>query len=247
MKTVLVTGASLGIGAATAVECARQGLGVILTYKSHLDEADAVVRQIEADGGRALALPLDVMHTASFVAFAGSVRQALRGRWGTDVLSGLVNNAGFGFFKEIEHVSESEFDALFNAHVKAPFFLTQHLLPLLSAGSSIVNITSATTRVATVGVAPYACCKGALEVLTRYMAKEFGPRAIRVNAVSPGPIRTSLGGGISAEFEAVLADQTALARIGEPTDVARVIAMLVSDAGQWINGQSIEVAGGYQI
>lgn len=132
-------------------------------------------------------------------------------------------------------------------HLKGPFFLTQSLLPLLGAGAAIVNVTSATTRVATAGVAPYAAFKGGLEVLTRYMAKEFGERRIRVNAVSPGAIRTELGGGLNAEFEAMLASQTALGRVGEPDEVGRVIATLLSDECAWVNAQTIEVAGGYNI
>ena len=144
-------------------------------------------------------------------------------------------------------MSEEQFDALFKIHFKGPFFLTQALLPLLAAGASIVNVTSATTRVATTGVAPYAAFKGGLEVLTRYMAKEFGPRAIRANAVSPDAIRTELGGGLTPEFEALLASQTALGHVGEPEDVGSVIATLLSDESRWINAQSIEVAGGYMI
>jgi NAD(P)-dependent dehydrogenase (short-subunit alcohol dehydrogenase family) len=158
-----------------------------------------------------------------------------------------VNNAGFGLFNPIETVTEAQFDSLFNVHLKGPFFLTQALLPLLGEGASIVNLTSATTRVATAGVAPYAAFKGGLEVLTRYMAKEFGERRIRVNAVSPGAIRTDLGGGLNDAFEALLASQTALGRVGEPDDVGRVIAGLLSEDQAWINAQSIEVAGGYLI
>ncbi len=134
-----------------------------------------------------------------------------------------------------------------NAHLKGPFFLTQTLLPLMEEGASIVNLTSATTRVATAGVAPYAAAKGGLEVLTRYMAKEFADRRIRANAVSPGAIRTELGGGLNDEFEALLASQTALGRVGEPQDVARVISLLLCEESGWINAQSIEVAGGYFI
>lgn len=132
-------------------------------------------------------------------------------------------------------------------HLKGPFFLTQSLLPLLADGAAIVNLTSATTRVATSGVAPYAAFKGGLEVLTRYMAKEFGPRRIRANAVSPGAIRTQLGGGLNDEFEALLASQTALGRVGEADEVGRVIASLLGPELAWVNGQSIEVGGGYQI
>ncbi|GAB3115719.1 hypothetical protein GCM10027288_36770 [Bordetella tumbae] len=159
----------------------------------------------------------------------------------------MVNNAGYGLYNPIEAVTESQLEGLMNVHLKGPFFLTQTFLPLLRDGASIVNVTSATTRVATAGVALYATFKGGLEVLTRYMAKEFGERRIRVNAVSPGPIRTELSGGLTAEFEAVLVSQTALGRVGEPEEVTRVIASLLTGDGGWINAQSIEVAGGYII
>ncbi|MBF5054750.1 short-chain dehydrogenase [Alcanivorax sp. 521-1] len=245
MDTIVITGGSRGIGAATARECARRGLGVILTYKSQQQAAAKVVDAIRDDGGRAAALPLDVTDVASFAAFRDATQQALNALGGD--LAGLVNNAGQGLFNPIETVTEAQFDILMNVHLKGPFFVTQALLPLMRDGASIVNLTSATTRVATKGVAPYAAFKGGLEVLTRYMAKEFGERRLRVNAVSPGPIRTDLGGGIAPDFESLLASQTALGRIGEPLEVARVIATLLTEDGGWINGQSIEVGGGYMI
>jgi NAD(P)-dependent dehydrogenase (short-subunit alcohol dehydrogenase family) len=226
---------------------ARRGMGVILTYNANPAAAHAVVQHIEQAGGKAVALKLDVADVGSFAAFRESVVGALSETWGVSTLAGLVNNAGYGLFNPMESVSEAQFDGLFGVHLKGPFFLTQTLLPLMGNGASIVNLSSATTRVATAGVAPYAAFKGALEVLTRYMAKEFGERRIRANAVSPGAIRTELGGGLNDEFEALLASQTALGRVGEPEDVARVIAMLLSEEGAWINAQTIEVAGGYII
>ncbi|MBT1263819.1 SDR family oxidoreductase [Pseudomonas pergaminensis] len=247
MGVIVITGGSRGIGASAAEHAAQRGMGVILTYNTHLDAAQAVVRRIEQAGGKAVALKLDVADVSSFEAFRSTVNTVLQEVWGTTVLAGLVNNAGYGLFSPLESVTEAQFDGLFNVHLKGPFFLTQSLLPLLGEQASIVNLTSATTRVATAGVAPYAAFKGGLEVLTRYMAKEFGERRIRSNAVSPGAIRTELGGGLNDEFEALLAGQTALGRVGEPEDVARVIAMLLSDEGAWINAQSIEVAGGYII
>lgn len=247
MNTVLITGGSRGIGAATALECARRGLGVILTYQSQSANAAEIVRRIVEDGGKAAALPLDVGDTRSFADFRISLERCLADVWGSAQLAGLVNNAGHGLFNLIENVTEAQFDGLMNVHLKGPFFLTQALLPLMKEGSAIVNVTSATTRVATPGVAPYAACKGGLDVLTRYMAKEFGERRIRVNSVTPGAIRTELGGGLNADFETLLASQTALGRVGEPEDVARVIGMLLTDDGAWINAQSIEVAGGYII
>ncbi len=247
MKHVLITGGSRGIGASTALQCAQRGMGVILTYNAQPQAAHTVVARIQAAGGTAVTLQLDVGDSSGFSDFAAQVAKTLQATWDTTTLDGLVNNAGFGLFNPIETVTEAQFDSLFNVHLKGPFFLTQALLPLLGEGASIVNLTSATTRVATAGVAPYAAFKGGLEVLTRYMAKEFGERRIRVNAVSPGAIRTDLGGGLDDAFEALLAAQTALGRVGEPDDVGRVIAGLLSDDQAWINAQSIEVAGGYLI
>lgn len=247
MGVIVITGGSRGIGASAAEHIARRGMGVILTYNAHPDEAAEVVERIRQAGGRAVALKLDVADVGSFADFRESVVLSLREIWGLSHLAGLVNNAGYGLFEPLASVSEAQFDGLFGVHLKGPFFLTQALLPLLGENASIVNLTSATARVATAGVAPYAAFKGGLEVLTRYMAKEFGERRIRANAVSPGAIRTTLGGGLNDEFEAMLAGQTALGRVGEPEDVARVIAMLLSEEGAWINAQTIEVAGGYII
>ena len=247
MSIIVITGGSRGIGASAAEHIALRGMGVILTYNANPQAAATVVRRIERVGGKAVALKLDVADVGSFEAFRQSVELTLRNTWDATTLSGLVNNAGYGLFNPLETVTEGQFDDLFNVHLKGPFFLTQTLLPLLAQNASIVNLTSATTRVATAGVAPYAAFKGGLEVLTRYMAKEFGERRIRANAVSPGAIRTELGGGLNDEFEAMLAAQTALGRVGEPEDVARVIAMLLSEEGAWINAQTLEVSGGYNI
>lgn len=247
MGVIVITGGSRGIGASTARLAARRGMGVILTYNDQPEAAADVVRSIEDAGGKAVALKLDVADTGSFAAFRATLVDTLNKHWGVDSLTGLVNNAGYGLFNPLESVTEAQFDGLFGVHLKGPFFLTQALLPLLAEQASIVNLTSATTRVATAGVAPYAAFKGGLDVLTRYMAKEFGERRIRANAVSPGAIRTDLGGGLTDEFEALLASQTALGRVGEPDDVARVIVMLLSEEGAWINAQTLEVAGGYII
>jgi NAD(P)-dependent dehydrogenase (short-subunit alcohol dehydrogenase family) len=247
MKIAIVTGASRGLGRSTALACAQRGTGVILTYNSYPDGADEVVRSIDAAGGKAVALKLDVADIASFPSFRDSVTTALSTVWGRNDFDQLVNNAGYGLYKSIETVTETEFDGLFAVHLKGPFFLTQALLPLMARGGQIINLTSATSRVATAGVAPYAAFKGGLEVLTRYMAKEFGGRGIRANAVSPGAIRTDLGGGLNNEFEALLAGQTALGRVGEPGDIGRMIASLLSDDNAWVNAQTIEVSGGYVI
>lgn len=247
MSVVIITGGSRGLGRSAALQCAQRGMGVIVTYNSHPEGAEAVVASIETMGGKAKALALDVAQVSSFTAFRDAVSAALESQWGRERFDFLVNNAGHGLFEPISSVTEAQFDGLLNVHLKGPFFLTQTLLPLMNDGGAIVNITSATTRAATAGVAPYAAFKGGLEVLTRYMAKEFGDRRIRANAVSPGAIRTELGGGLTTDFEALLAGQTALGRIGEPDDVGRVVAALLSEESAWINAQSIEVAGGYLI
>ncbi|MBF6636434.1 SDR family oxidoreductase [Rouxiella silvae] len=247
MKIVLITGGSSGIGASAALQCAARGMGVVITYLHQPDAANDIVRQVEANGGKAVSIRLDVACIESFPAFRETLEALLAKVWDRASFDALVNNAGFGLFSPIVSVTEREFDSLFNVHLKGPFFLTQSLLPLLADSGQIINITSATTRVATAGVAPYAAFKGGLEVLTRYMAKEFAPRHIRANSVSPGAIRTQLGGGLNDEFEALLASQTALGRVGEPDDVGRVIASLISDENGWLNAQSIEVAGGYHI
>lgn len=247
MTVAIVTGGSRGIGAATALACARRGMGVILTYNSNPEAAAGVVDRLTTAGATAVALELDVANTASFQAFTKTVGATLDDRWGQTSFDYLVNNAGYGLYNPIATVTEAQFDGLFNVHLKGPFFLTQALLPLMADGGHIVNLTSATTRVATAGVAPYASFKGGLEVLTRYMAKEFGDRRIRANSISPGAIRTELGGGLNDEFETLLAGQTALGRVGEPDDVADAVAGLLVDDNRWINAQNIEVAGGFNI
>ncbi|WP_159953370.1 SDR family oxidoreductase [Rhizobium sp. 18065] len=247
MKIVIVTGSSRGLGASTAVKCAERGMGVIVTYNSNPGKAESIVAEIIANRGKAVALKLDVGNSSSFPAFRDAVKAQLQAVWGRETFDYLVNNAGYGLFNPIATVTEEQFDGLFNVHLKGPFFLTQILLPLMEDGGHVINMTSATSRVATSGVAPYAAFKGGLEVLTRYMAKEFGERRIRANSIAPGAIRTELGGGLNDAFEAMLAGQTALGRVGEPEEIGGVIASLLSDENRWINAQNIEVAGGYII
>ncbi|PZV34547.1 SDR family NAD(P)-dependent oxidoreductase [Mesorhizobium kowhaii] len=247
MKIVIITGGSRGLGASTALKCAERGMGVIVTYNNNPKSAEDVVNTITTEGGKAVALKLDVADSRTFPAFRDAVVAQLDTVWGRQTFDYLVNNAGYGLFNPIATVTEEQFDGLFNVHLKGPFFLTQTLLPQMEDGGHIINMTSATTRVATAGVAPYAAFKGGLEVLTRYMAKEFGERRIRANSIAPGAIRTELGGGLNDEFESVLAGQTALGRVGEPEEIGGVIASLLSDENRWINAQNIEVAGGYII
>lgn len=247
MSVVIITGGSRGLGASAAIQCAKRGMSVILTYNSNPDAADEIVHAVEAAGSKAVALRLDVADSGSFAGFAEQTREVLKANWDRSDFDFLVNNAGYGIYGPISTVTEEQFDGLFKVHLKGPFFLTQALLPLMADGGHVINVTSATSRVATAGVAPYASFKGGLEVLTRYLAKEFGNRRIRANSIAPGAIRTELGGGLNDEFEAMLASQTALGRVGEPDDVGCMIASLLSDDNRWINAQNIEIAGGYVI
>ncbi|QCI99256.1 SDR family NAD(P)-dependent oxidoreductase [Agrobacterium larrymoorei] len=247
MKIVIVTGGSRGIGAATARMCAAKGMGVILTYNTNPEAANDVVASINEIGGVAVALNLDVSQIHSFAAFRKEVEKVLQATFGRGDFDFLVNNAGYGMFTPLADVTEDQFDGLFNVHLKGPFFLTQTLLPLMADGGHIVNMTSATTRVAFAGVAPYASFKGGLAVMTRYLAKELGGRQIRSNSVSPGPIRTELGGGLNEEFESKLAPMASLGGVGEPDEVGSVVASLLADENRWINAQDIEVSGGYVI
>jgi NAD(P)-dependent dehydrogenase (short-subunit alcohol dehydrogenase family) len=243
----LVTGGSRGLGRSTALHLAKHGTDVILTYKSGRAEAEATVAEIESMGRRAHALPLDVAKSTTFVEFAIRLRDVLSKNWQRDKVNFLVNNAGIGIHANFADTTEAQFDELVNIHLKGVFFLTQKLLPLLADGGRIVNISSGLSRFALPGYSAYAAMKGAIEVLSRYMAKELGPRRIAVNVVAPGAIETDFGGGMvrdDAQVNAILASQTALGRVGLPDDIGGVIASLLSPENGWINAQRIEASGG---
>ncbi|MBI5610432.1 MAG: SDR family oxidoreductase [Deltaproteobacteria bacterium] len=249
-KIALVTGGSRGLGRNTALHLARKGVDVLLTYRSRRAEADSAVAEIAALGGRAVALPLDVGDASSFPAFVTAVQGALAQGWQRQDFDFLVNNAGIGLYAAFADTSEAQFDELVNIHFKGPFFLTQRLLPLLANGGRIVNVSSGLARFALPGYAAYAAMKGAIEVLTRYQAKELGARGIAVNTVAPGAIATDFGGGAVRDNPAVnamVASQTALGRVGLPDDIGPMIAALLSEDCRWINGQRIEVSGGMQL
>jgi NAD(P)-dependent dehydrogenase (short-subunit alcohol dehydrogenase family) len=243
----LVTGGSRGLGRDTALKLAESGMDVILTYRTNRTEAQAVVAQIAAGGRRALALPLDVGVSSGFAAFALMLREGLAQHWQRERFNFLVNNAGIGIYASIAETTEEQFDQLVNIHFKGVFFLTQKLLPLIADKGRIVNVSSGLTRFALPGYAAYACMKGAIEVLTRYMAKELGSRGIAVNTIAPGAIATDFGGGAvrdNPQVNASIAAQTALGRVGLPEDIGGVIASLLSADCGWINGQRVEVSGG---
>lgn len=246
-KIAIVTGSSRGLGKNTALALAKKGVDVIVTYRSSEAEANTVVSAIEEIGGKAVALQLDTSNTKTFDGFVGEVKQALQNTWQTDQFDFLVNNAGTGLHASFAETTEEEFDQMMNIHVKGAFFLTQKLLPLIKDGGRIVNISSGLARFTAPGYAAYASAKGAIEVLTRYMAKELGHRQIAVNTIAPGAIETDFGGGgvrDNPEVNKFFASQTALGRVGVPDDIGGAIASLLSEENRWVNAQRIEVSGG---
>lgn len=247
----IVTGASSGIGRSAAVELARAGCGVILTYNRNQEGAHDAVAEIEAAGGSAVAIPLDLGRSSTFPAFRDQVNQALAARWQSQTIDFLVNNAGQAGMAMIEQATEDSFDELLRVNLKGPYFLTQALLPVLRDGGAIVNVTSNSSRLSGMeaGYSAYGAAKGALVVLTRYLAKELSARGIRVNSVSPGPTRTRLGDdGFAKHPEVIplLAARTALGRVGEGDDIARMITFLLM-TDTWTTAQDIEVSGGYNL
>ena len=246
-KIALVTGGSRGLGRNAALKLAAAGVDIILTYRSQQAEADAVVAEIESLGGRAAALPLDVADSSSFPVFAGAVLDRLQALWQRDNFDYLLNNAGIGIHASFAETTEAQFDQLLNIQFKGVFFLTQALLPLIADGGRILNISTGLTRFALPGFAAYAAMKGAIEVLTKYLAKELGPRGIAVNVLAPGAIETDFGGGAvrdNTQMNAFIASQTALGRVGQPDDIGDLVAVLLSDGSRWLNAQRIEASGG---
>ncbi len=251
MTTIsLVTGASRGLGRNTAVSIARHGGDVILTYRSGADGAKAVVAEIESLGHKAVALQLDVSDVSTFPTFVESVCSALKSTWDRDSFDHLINNAGHGEMASFAETTEAQFDSLFNVHVKGVFFLTQALLRLLADGGRVVNFSSGLTRIAASGFSAYSAAKGAVEILTLYMAKELASRGVTANTVAPGAIETDfLGGAVrdTPAYNEAFAGMTALGRVGLPDDIGPAVASLLGPDNRWITAQRIEVSGGQNI
>jgi len=247
MTIAIITGGSRGLGKSTALHLADRSVDIILTYNSKQAEGDKVVKEITAKGRKAIALQLDVTNSASFPGFVTAVKQALQSNWRRVDFDFLVNNAGSGIHASFMETTEEQFDQLMKMHLKAPFFLSQKLLPLMKDGGRIINVSSGLARFSFPGYSAYATMKGGVEVLSRYMAKELGKRKITVNTIAPGAIATDFGGGAvrdNKELNSTIASQTALGRVGLPGDIGGAISMLLLDESGWINGQRIEASGG---
>ncbi|UNZ16156.1 SDR family oxidoreductase [Streptomyces sp. 891-h] len=246
-RIALITGANRGLGRSTALHLAEAGTDLLLTYRSHAEEAEDVVARVRALGRTAVALPLDASDTAAFPAFAETVRGLLKEDWDREDFDILLNNAGHGSHQTFAQTTEEEFDALMDVHVKGVFFLTQALLPLLKDGGRILNTSTGLTRFIAAETSAYAAAKGAVEVLTRYLAKELGPRGIAVNVIAPGATATDFGGGAvrdNPETRNGLGAVTAMGRVGEADDIGAAAAALLDERTSWITGQRVEASGG---
>lgn len=246
-KIALVTGGSRGLGKNSALKIAQKGLDVIITYKSNKEEADKVVAEIEALGRKSIAYQLDTKNVNSFDALVKTVGDYLEENTGSRNIDFLVNNAGTALYAPIAEVTEEQLDDVVDIHFKGVFFLTQKFLPLINEGGGIINISSGLARFALPGSSVYGSIKAAVDMLTKYQAKELGARRIKSNVVAPGAIETDFGGGRTRDDEhvnAMVAGATALGRAGLPDDIGGVVAFLCTEDARWINGQRIEASGG---
>jgi NAD(P)-dependent dehydrogenase (short-subunit alcohol dehydrogenase family) len=247
MTIALITGGSRGLGRNMAHHLAAKGVDIIFTYHSNREQADSLVAELNQVNRKAVALQLDTGKVSTFAGFAEQVRVALKETWKVDHFDFLVNNAGTGLYVPFMETTEAQLDEMVNIHFKGVFFLTQTLLPLMNDGGAILNLSSGLARFSYPGSSAYGSMKGAVDVLTRYLALELGPRRIRVNSVAPGAIETDFGGGRvrdNADLKALLAGRTPLGRVGLPDDIGGMVSLLLSDEAGWLNGQRIEVAGG---
>lgn len=246
-KIAIVTGASRGLGKNAVENLAKKGVDIILTYHSQQDAAQAVVKSVQAAGGKAVAVKLDAGNSSSFNAFVAEVKTQLQAVWQRDNFDFLVNNAGVGLHEAFAETTEEQFDLMMNIHLKGPFFLTQKLLPMMADGGRILNVSSGLARFALPGSSAYAIMKGAIEVLTRYQARELGERGITANVLAPGAIATDFSGGMvrdNPQVNKMVAGNTALGRVGLPDDIGDMVALMLSDEAGWMTAQRVEASGG---
>lgn len=249
-KIALVTGGSRGLGRDMAISIARKGFDVLLTYKTGEAAAMETVQQIESMGQSAAALPLDMSDFNSLSGFVQSVLDVLSAKWNCSSFDFLINNAGMGATVPFTEVTEEIFTHFLNVHFKGVYFLTQKCVPHINAGGRIINISTGTTRFSNPGYSVYASMKGAVEVFTKYLAKELGAKGISANVVAPGPVETDFNNAAirsNPQMKGILSNLSPLGRVGHADDIGSVVAFLCTDDARWINGQRIEVSGGINV
>lgn len=247
MKIALITGGSRGLGKNMALQLAKKSYNIIFTYNNSNNAALEVIKEIESFGQKAFAIKLNTLEVDSFDIFVEEFKNCLKLNFDTNSFDLLINNAGIGINNSFENTTLKEFDDLMNIHIKAPFFLTQKLLPYIKNNGNILNISTGLTRFSLDGFCAYATMKGAVEVMTKYQALELGKRGISVNVIAPGAIETDFGNGVvrdNEEINKVIASKIALGRVGVANDIGKAVANLVSSECKWINGQRIEISGG---
>lgn len=249
-KIALVTGGSRGLGKDMAISIARKGISVILTYRTKEEEANLVVQEIESLGQKAVALQLDMADFNSLGSFMQKVTETLQSKFNTTTFDFLINNAGMGATVPFLQVTEEIFNNFLNVHFKSIYFLTQQSVPLMNAGGRIINISTGTTRFSNPGYSVYASMKGAIEVFTKYLAKELGAKGIGANVVAPEPVETDFNNAAirsNPQMKNILGSLSPLGRVGNADDIGSVVAFLCTDEARWINGQRIEVSGGINV
>jgi len=249
-KIALVTGGSRGLGKDMALNIARKGIDVIITYRSKKEEADEVVKSIEAMGQQSIALMLDMSDFSSLDSFVSEVKQVLQKKWRQTNFDFLINNAGMGTTVPFLQVTEELFTDFLNVHFKGIYFLTQKCVPFINEGGRIINISTGTTRFSNPGYSVYASMKGAVEVFTKYLAKELGAKGIGANIIAPGPIETDFNNAAirnNPQLKNILSGLSPLGRVGHADDIGSVVAFLCTEDARWINGQRIEVSGGINV
>jgi NAD(P)-dependent dehydrogenase (short-subunit alcohol dehydrogenase family) len=249
-KVAVPTGGNRGLGKDIALSLAEMGIGVVLTYRSNKQEGDQVVEEIQASGGIAVALQLDISMTASFDTFLDQLKVLLPEKFGTEKIDFLINNAGFGKSIPIEKLTEDDFDSFVDVHFKGVVFLTQKAVRMMNDGGGVVFITAGADRFNVPAYATYGACKGAIEVFSRYVAKEYGLRGIRANTVAPGGIVTDFNDAAirsNPQAQQWIIVQTAMGRLGEAHDIDGLVALQCSDGARWLTGQRLEATGGFNL
>jgi NAD(P)-dependent dehydrogenase (short-subunit alcohol dehydrogenase family) len=249
-KIALVTGGSRGLGRNMALSIAKKGLDIVLTYNNNKEKANEVIKEIESLGQKAIAIQLNVTDFEKFKEFFDDVQHSIQSQFGADKIDYLINNAGIGIHTSFSETTEEQLDTLYNIQFKGTYLLTQNALKILNNGSGIINVSTGLTRFCLNGFSAYASMKGAIEIMTKYQAKELGERQIRANVIAPGAIETDFGGGVvrdNKDMNKFIASNTALGRVGLPDDIGSVVAFLCTEDAYWVNGQRIEISGGQSL